>query len=377
VWLWPQNRLHSKLLIVDGRSALTGGRNIGRNYMKPAPDHPPPGWGPRVYGLSSDYKYRDTDIFVTGPAVGTMQRSFMKNWLEFGDWEQTITDSAGFWPSLNPGTWVNKGDCLQQVYYGVRYYCKKNDQRLRAIHTPDEIAADAELFPALPTMGESLVRYLDSNAVRAGHIPDRPYLRKLQENGLDRPRVSDAELDPYRGLTNGERVYVTLIHNAQKSIRLTNSYFALSQPMRKALREAVERGVKLEIFTNSYQSNDEAILWDCSVPDFKNFLDLGAEIYEWMSQAGMLHAKSALFDDTIAIVSSFNFDNASFKSNMESLAVIRGATVMDSMKRVWDLDMENPMTRKMTPDTLQKDANSRGIKGYLARPICSKLGGDN
>lgn len=366
VWLWPQNRLHSKVLIVDGKLALTGGRNVGRNYIKPAPAQPSPSWGPRVYGLASDFKYRDTDVFLSGPAVAAIQRGFLKNWLEFGDWEETLTGKSGFWSVLNPGTWVNRGDCLQQTYYGVRYYCKANDSRLKEVHSPDELASDPEFFPALPATGTSWVRFIDSNPFRAGHIPDRPYLR-----------IQNKELDAYRGLTDGERVYLTLIRNAQKSIQLTNSYFALSEDIRRALQEAMQRQVKVEIFSNSHLSNDEAILWDCSVNDFKNFLDQGASIYEWMSPAGMLHAKSAIFDDAIAVVGSFNFDNASFKSNVESLVTIRGKEALAAMKRVWDFDKASPMTRRMTAETLEKDAKSRGIIGYLANPLCRKLGGDH
>lgn len=385
VWLWPQNRMHTKLMIVDGRSAITGGRNIGRSYLKPSPESPADVWGPRVYGNICDYKYRDTDIYVTGPGVAEIQRTFLKNWLEYSDWEQTITDQTDSWSLFNPHMWWSPKGCIQQTVYQLPLYCKKNDDRLQGLSSSEALSNDSEFFPNLVVSGTNTIRYVDSSPAHAGQIPDHPYLLyhpqssyqfRTSMNRDDVLRFADPKVDQYRGLTTGEKIYIALIRNAKKRIRLTNPYFALNQPIRDALLEAmISRNVKVDVFTNSYQSNDEAILWDCSIKDFEVFLSHGADIYEWMSQAGMMHAKTAIFDNEIAIVGSFNFDNASFKSNTESLTVVRGKDVLAKISEVWRLDITNPMTRKMTFESLEDDKKARELITTLVKPICQKLGG--
>src|SRR6187401_1652748 len=59
-----QHRSHRKLLIIDGETVLTGGRNIGNDY----------------FDLSDDYNFLDSDLEVTGPIVKTVQESFDVYW---------------------------------------------------------------------------------------------------------------------------------------------------------------------------------------------------------------------------------------------------------------------------------------------------------
>ena len=55
-----QHRSHRKLLIIDGDTVLTGGRNIANDY----------------FDLSDHYNFLDSDLEVTGPIVKTVLESF-------------------------------------------------------------------------------------------------------------------------------------------------------------------------------------------------------------------------------------------------------------------------------------------------------------
>ncbi|MDO8806555.1 MAG: phosphatidylserine/phosphatidylglycerophosphate/cardiolipin synthase family protein [Elusimicrobiota bacterium] len=55
---------HSKILIVDGKYAVLGGMNIGNEYSH----------------LAGDQKWRDTDVFVQGPALKDAMRFFAGAW---------------------------------------------------------------------------------------------------------------------------------------------------------------------------------------------------------------------------------------------------------------------------------------------------------
>ena len=59
-----QHRSHRKLLIIDGETVLTGGRNIANDY----------------FDLSDRYNFLDSDLEITGPIVKTVLESFDVYW---------------------------------------------------------------------------------------------------------------------------------------------------------------------------------------------------------------------------------------------------------------------------------------------------------
>ncbi len=59
-----QHRSHRKLLIIDGETVLTGGRNIANDY----------------FDLSDHYNFLDSDLEVSGPIVTTVLESFDVYW---------------------------------------------------------------------------------------------------------------------------------------------------------------------------------------------------------------------------------------------------------------------------------------------------------
>jgi putative cardiolipin synthase len=59
-----QHRSHRKLLIIDGETVLTGGRNVANDY----------------FDLSDHYNFLDSDLEVSGPIVKTILESFDVYW---------------------------------------------------------------------------------------------------------------------------------------------------------------------------------------------------------------------------------------------------------------------------------------------------------
>ncbi|MFW7378548.1 MAG: phospholipase D-like domain-containing protein [Oligoflexus sp.] len=51
----------------------------------------------------------------------------------------------------------------------------------------------------------------------------------------------------------------------------------------------------------------------------------------------MMHTKTAIFDDEVAFVSSFNFDGISFDSNAEVIAILRGADSVSQALDIWQM----------------------------------------
>lgn len=89
-------RNHRKLVVVDGKVAYTGGMNLAERYR----------WGNRL-GL-----WRDTFVRVEGPAVHSMQYSFLVDW-SFVD-GRVVTDKK-YYPELS---YFENGECVQVVTSG-------------------------------------------------------------------------------------------------------------------------------------------------------------------------------------------------------------------------------------------------------------------
>jgi cardiolipin synthase len=95
---WDINqRDHRKLLIVDGRTALTGGVNIsmvyGRSsFMESKRKRSPP-------KDAKDAAWRDTHMQIEGPVVAEFQKLFLDTWQRQTD---AVLSGAQFFPALKP-----------------------------------------------------------------------------------------------------------------------------------------------------------------------------------------------------------------------------------------------------------------------------------
>ncbi len=83
---WDVNqRDHRKLLVVDGQRAVLGGVNISSVYSSRG-SASPSGFGgsrgdpPAKTGDGASLPWRDTDIFIEGPVVASLQKLFMETW---------------------------------------------------------------------------------------------------------------------------------------------------------------------------------------------------------------------------------------------------------------------------------------------------------
>ncbi|HEY2321925.1 MAG TPA: phosphatidylserine/phosphatidylglycerophosphate/cardiolipin synthase family protein [Thermoanaerobaculia bacterium] len=61
---WIDHRMHDKLIVVDGKRYITGGRNLDESY----------------FGLSPKINYRDIDIYVDGASAADAEQRFEQVW---------------------------------------------------------------------------------------------------------------------------------------------------------------------------------------------------------------------------------------------------------------------------------------------------------
>jgi cardiolipin synthase len=86
-WMNLNLRNHRKLLVVDGRIAFLGGRNIGEEYFSGR--------------FSGRFKWHDAMVSVEGPAVTRLHRTFVEDWFNASD--EDLCDKRYFPPQPRCG----------------------------------------------------------------------------------------------------------------------------------------------------------------------------------------------------------------------------------------------------------------------------------
>lgn len=121
-----------------------------------------------------------------------------------------------------------------------------------------------------------------------------------------------------------------LFSHARHGITLITPYFIPDEPLEVSLCQAARRGVDVRVVIparSDLRFVDAATRSYCRV-----CRDAGARIYSF--QPGFLHAKMLLVDDAVAMIGSANFDNRSFRLNLETNAVIYDRTCVEEVKQI-------------------------------------------
>ncbi len=113
----------------------------------------------------------------------------------------------------------------------------------------------------------------------------------------------------------GDRLYdsiLMLIFNAKQSIYIVTPYFIIDETLEKAIMIAIRRGVEVNIIVPRKSNHPLTDL--ARAISIKKLYHEGAKIWFYRK---MLHAKLFVFDNTLAIVGSANFDLRSLLLNFE------------------------------------------------------------
>ncbi|MDP9000453.1 MAG: phospholipase D-like domain-containing protein [Myxococcota bacterium] len=114
------------------------------------------------------------------------------------------------------------------------------------------------------------------------------------------------------------REYAVRIAGARQSVDIANSYFLPDRRVRGALYRAVRRGVRVRVLVPS--TSDIPIVQSAVEALFDPLLRQGVEI--WTMAGTMLHAKTAIIDESFTTIGSYNLDERSWHKNLEvNLAV--------------------------------------------------------
>ncbi len=112
--------------------------------------------------------------------------------------------------------------------------------------------------------------------------------------------------------------YYNAINYARDSIKIINPYFTPSPRLKRALRKAAERGVKVELMLSV--KSDIPLTPDCGFYNAHRLMKRGVKV--WLFKPGFHHTKIIMVDGKFCTVGSANLNSRSLRWDYEENAVI-------------------------------------------------------
>jgi cardiolipin synthase len=167
-------------------------------------------------------------------------------------------------------------------------------------------------------------------------ITDKAYYPTIPAVGPHILRVMEGS-PADEGINDVYAAFISAIDNAEKEVRVMNSYFVPHDELRRALREAAQRGVEVTLILPGH--SDSWLTYYAGRSYYADLLHAGVKIYERKNR--ILHAKTATVDGVWATVGSTNLDWRSLLYNDEINVVVLGADFAGQLNAVLKGDMAN------------------------------------
>lgn len=141
------------------------------------------------------------------------------------------------------------------------------------------------------------------------------------------------------------KFYTDAINEAKDSIKLVNPYLTLNNTLKRALRNAVKRGVKVEIMVSAH--SDIPLTPDCVFYNVHNLMQHGVDV--WIYKKGFHHTKIIMVDGRFCTVGSANLNARSLNFDYEENAVIIDPCTTKELNDMFEKDKVESF--KLTEET--------------------------
>lgn len=138
--------------------------------------------------------------------------------------------------------------------------------------------------------------------------------------------------DPSLGSTAAERFLALSIAGAQRTLFITNAYFAPDKNFVGLLVDAARRGVEVRLLVGGPRT-DVRVARLAAHGRYDTLLEAGVQIYEY--EPTTLHAKTFVVDGCWSSVGTMNFDNRSLALNDEMSLMVRDAGFAHRMEAIF------------------------------------------
>lgn len=141
------------------------------------------------------------------------------------------------------------------------------------------------------------------------------------------------------------KFYTDAINEAKDSIKLVNPYLTLNNTLKRALRNAVKRGIKVEIMVSAH--SDIPLTPDCVFYNVHNLMQHGVDV--WIYKKGFHHTKIIMVDGRFCTVGSANLNARSLNFDYEENAVIIDPCTTKELNDMFERDKAESF--KLTEET--------------------------
>lgn len=340
-------RMHDKTFIVDGKLAITGGRNMAAEY----------------FDYNSVYNFRDRDALLLGDVAKGMQASFEKFWTSpLSAPVEELYDGLGL---MQKHVKVNDIE-IQNIYTDLHSYAKN----------PDNFSADnLTAIQAIPQEFMRLAEQIIWTDVE--FISDTPGKNKMKYL-LGGGGASTLKL-------------AQLVENASEQIVIQSPYLVMSNQAQDLFKRAIKRGVKVRINTNSLASTDNIQAFSGYRNQRDQLIKMGVEIFEYKPDPQIkqqlvrravlqnikppvfaIHAKTMVVDNKTVYIGTFNFDPRSQNLNTEVGVIVQDENLAKRVQKTIEMDMlpENSWNAATdNPDQYATAMKRKRVVFYQLTPI--------
>ncbi len=263
------DRMHEKVLISDISDIIVGGRNLSKDYYK----------------IDTVGNFKDREMYAHSRKVAEdLRNHFYLVWNHY---------------KLTNKTKYNRLDDKKRVYWQQRL---ENALALLIQRTDIKTTGQRD-WTVNATSTDIHATYDNFIRKRNGRI--KPFDRK------DR---------------NATNQLIALIDSAKSSIDFENPYFHPTRRWRKALNNALKRGIKIRLLTNSACTNDVLLMQAVYRRSRHKYLKMGIHIWEYEGKE-CLHTKSIVIDSILTVIGSYNIHIVSEKNNTEVCLWVKDKTI--------------------------------------------------
>jgi putative cardiolipin synthase len=290
------HRMHNKLLVADNSFAVSGGRNIANEYF--------------MRGTAANFI--DMDVLSCGPVVRRMSEGFDRYW-----------NSEHAWP-------------IERI-------------------VPQRMAAEEahKRFDALAAAALPDVRIRPRDVLDHSPVGEQLATGKLELQWATSTLFVD---DPAKITRTSEAAYegsvtagaLGVINSAKREVKIGSPYFIPGARGMAMMKQAIERGGRITVVTNSLGATDEPLAYAGYERYRADMLKIGVTIYEiaprltgrsgrfgdFGQSISRLHAKLAVIDGERFFVGSMNLDRRSAAVNTEMGLVIDSPALVADYERL-------------------------------------------
>jgi len=288
------HRMHNKVMVVDDRVAVVGGRNLADHY----------------FGYDAQDNFRDLEVIAGGSVVQALADGFDGYWND--RWSFPV--SAVLEARAGPGA--------------------PKPLELRPVEPAAHLEQSAD---------ERLADWLE--LVRSAHSGRATLL-------LDTPPDAEPGATDDAPVQVGERL-IDAIDAAKSEVWLVSAYLVPTAELEDALRRAIGRGVRVRILTNSIGSNNHLTAHSAYRRHVRTLVEMGVEVHEVRDDAEdrqlyieapvedkslCLHAKALVLDGDHLFIGSANLDPRSLRINTEMGLLIESPALNAELRQALEPD---------------------------------------